>query len=339
MKSYQVYSLLLLAFVSAIIHTACNSRAEEAKRVKQTPVSTSSVLKAAMSFPVHTSGLLASKAEAKLSFKVGGIIERIYVDEGANVRKGQLLATLNLSEINAQVNQARSAFENASRDMERVERLYADSVVTLEQKHDVETALEVAKSKLEIAEFNLKHAQIYAPSQGKILKRFVESNELINAGVPVFTFGSTGQDWIVRVGVTDRDIIQLQLQDTAHIYFDAYPGQHFTARITEMAEAVDQRSGTYEVELTMQKPGVKLISGFVARVEIFPSDRKVYALIPIEALMEGDGFTGYVFTPDNNETRSTSIRPRAGWKKSSRSRKRSSRCRSRMAPRRTAPKK
>ena len=302
MKSYQIYSLLLLTLISAVIYTACDSKAEEVRHVNKTPIRTGEVLTAAMSFPVHTSGLLAAKAEAKLSFKVGGIIERIYVDEGANIRKGQLLATLNLSEIRARVNQAQSAFENASRDLERIERLYADSVVTLEQKHDVETALDVARSKLEIAEFNMKHAQIYAPSTGKILKRFVESNELINAGTPVFTFGSTGRDWIVRVGVTDRDIVQLQLQDTAHIYFDAYPGQHFTAKITEMAEAVDMRSGTYEVELTMQQPGVKLISGFVARVDIFPSKHQVYALIPIEALMEGDGYTGFVFTPENNET-------------------------------------
>ena len=292
---------LTLTTLFSVIWIGCNSNAEELPIEKKTPVRTAEVTTARMSFPVHTSGMLASKAEAKLSFKIGGIIERIYVDEGATVRAGQLLATLNLAEINAQVNQARSAFQNAERDMERIDRLYADSVVTLEQKQDVETALEVARANLEIAEFNLDYSKIYAPTSGKTLKRFAETNELVNAGMPIFTFGSAGQDWIVRAGVTDRDIVQLQLNDTAYVFFDAYPGKRFAAHITEMAEAVDPRSGTFEVELTVQPAGKKLISGFIARVEIFPSQRNLFAIIPIDALVEGDGYKGFVYAPINNQ--------------------------------------
>ncbi|MCB0292238.1 MAG: biotin/lipoyl-binding protein, partial [Calditrichaeota bacterium] len=67
------------------------------------------VVQQEIAFPVETSGQLAAKAEVKLAFKIGGIIERIYVDEGSSVRKGQLLATLVQSEIKAQADQARSA--------------------------------------------------------------------------------------------------------------------------------------------------------------------------------------------------------------------------------------
>ena len=80
--------------------------------VKLTPVST--VVRAE---PIVASGLVSSAKEARLSFKVGGIINQMFVEEGQSVRKGQLLATLNLTEIDAQVNQAQLANEKAERDL------------------------------------------------------------------------------------------------------------------------------------------------------------------------------------------------------------------------------
>ncbi len=86
----------------------------------------------------------------KLSFKIGGIIKNIFVDEGQRVYKAQKLTELDLSEIKAQVNQAQSAFEKAKRDLERMKRLYADNVVTLEQLQNAETGFEIVKSNLKI---------------------------------------------------------------------------------------------------------------------------------------------------------------------------------------------
>lgn len=102
---------------------------------------------------LKASGLVASLEETRLSFKTGGIIEKIYVKEGQSVRKGQLLATLNLTEINAQVQQASESVQKYDRDLKRVTSLYRDSVATLEQVQNLTTALSVAKQSLEIASY------------------------------------------------------------------------------------------------------------------------------------------------------------------------------------------
>jgi membrane fusion protein, multidrug efflux system len=290
---------ILLISLVAILKS--NSKTNAARKNK-IAVKTAPVLTKEISLPIHSSGKLASKTEMKLSFKIGGIIEDIFVDEGQKVNKGQLLAKLDQSEISAKVTQARSGFAKAIRDLERVKKLYADSVATLEQLQDVTTAFEITQSNIKVAEFNLRHSAIYAPQDGKILKRLSEKNELIGAGMPLFFFGSSGTDWIIRTGVTDRDIIRLQLGDSASVSFDAYPDKNFPARVSEIAEAADPRTGTYEIELVVASATQKLVSGFVAHAKIFPWDNKRYAIIPIEALVEGDGNKGFVFTLAHNSS-------------------------------------
>ena len=190
--------------------------------------------------PLYASGVLTSKASMMLSFKIGGIVEKLYVEEGQTVTKGQLLATLNLVEINAQVTQSQHAVDKAQRDLKRAQNLYQDTVVTLEQVENSETAFEVAQAGLRIARFNQNYARIVAPASGKILKRFVENHELVNPGSPILSLAGTGKNaFVIRIGVADRDIVKLQANDSAQVQFDAYPGEVFSAIVTELAEAAD----------------------------------------------------------------------------------------------------
>jgi multidrug efflux pump subunit AcrA (membrane-fusion protein) len=87
---------------------------------------------------ITASGLLSTENEARLSFKISGIIEKIFVKEGDRVRKGQLLATLKSTEIASQVQQVQLTVEKAQRDYQRANNLYKDSVVTLEQLQNAE---------------------------------------------------------------------------------------------------------------------------------------------------------------------------------------------------------
>jgi multidrug efflux system membrane fusion protein len=265
--------------------------AEEEIVVKTRPVTSESI-----AVPIVVSGAVASKKEAKLSFKTGGIIARLYADEGQLVRKGQLLASLNLTEISAQASQARNNQEKAQRDMERAKRLYADSAATYEQLQNATTGFEVAQSGLRIAQFNLQYSQIYAPDNGRILKRYVEEGEIIGSGKDVFTIAAFGEShWIVRVGVADRDMVRLKTGDKAQVTLDAHPGTDFTATITEIAQTADPRTGTFEVELRIDPKGRMLASGMIAKMKILPTNGPSMLVVPIEALVEADGERGYVY--------------------------------------------
>jgi RND family efflux transporter MFP subunit len=245
--------------------------------------------------PVRCAGRLSAKTESRLSFKTGGIVERIPVEEGQSVRKGELLAELNTEEIRSQVRQTELALQKAQRDFRRAGNLYRDSVATLEQFENARTALDVARANVRIARFNLQYSSIRAPDDGRILKRLAETHEIVGGGHPVILFASTGGDWVVRCSLADRDIIRVHMLDSAAVCFDAFGDTVFGGLISEIGSAADPYTGTYEVEIRLTEKPEKLVSGLIARMELFPAGRTEQIVIAYEALVEGSGLTGYVY--------------------------------------------
>ena len=300
MKAYQS----LIVFILAVIISACSSSMSmenEPSAEKLVPVRLARVEKATMSVAIETQGKLSAAEESELSFKVGGIIQSIHVDEGQVVKKGQILASLDLSEINAQYNRAFSAYSKAERDLNRMNNLYQDEVITLESLQNSETSFEMAKSDLEIASFNKKFAIIAAPANGQILGRHADENELVKSGNTVFEFANTHHAWVVKVGLVDREVVKIQNGDSAIIFFDAFPGQSMEAHVSLIPNAPNPINGTYEVELTLEEHESRLKNGFYGKVNIYPSQSKPFQLIPIQALAEGNGRSGYVYSPNGKE--------------------------------------
>ncbi|MFC2081538.1 efflux RND transporter periplasmic adaptor subunit, partial [Bacteroidota bacterium] len=195
----------------------------------------------------------------------------------------------------------------AERDHKRAENLYRDSVATLEQFENARTALEVARANNKIARFNLQYSVIHAPSNGKILKRIAESDEIIAPGHPVFLFASTMNEWVVRANLTDRDVIRISMLDSARISFDAYPEQDFMGLVSEIGTSADPYTGTFEIEIQLVRKPEKLVSGFIARIEVYPSDGKEKIIIPFESVMDGTGLSGYVYVLEDGKPRRQNI--------------------------------
>ena len=143
--------------------------------------------------PIRNSGRISHKNEMRLSFKTGGLIEMINVEEGDEVTAGQVLARLDLEEIDAQQKRAAANYNKVAADLERFSQLYDDALVSLQVMQNAQSANDSAAAELQIVNFNKKLSVIRAPADGRILKRYVESNELIQSGQPVFLLASSKQ--------------------------------------------------------------------------------------------------------------------------------------------------
>ena len=248
------------------------------------------------------SGMMASTNEVKLSFKIGGIVSKIYAKEGDHVSKGQLLATLNLTEITAQAEQSSHTVEKAKRDVNRVKNLYNDTAATLEQFQNVQTQLDVAKENQRIAQFNLTYAQIRALEDGTITKKISNEGEVIAAGSPVFVVNSaSNNDWVIRFGVADKDWSSIKKGDAATVNIDAYPNKIFSGIISKKAESADPYSNTYEIEVKVLPNGEKFASGLFAGIMLKGNSVKGLKLLPIEALAEADEKKGFVFVLNSDK--------------------------------------
>jgi RND family efflux transporter MFP subunit len=244
--------------------------------------------------PVEVSGVLSRRAEAQLSFKTGGLIATVSVRAGDTVWAGQTLATLRLDEIDAQVAQARTAVEKARRDFARVEGLHADHVATLENLQDARSGVELAEAALRVAEFNRAHSVITAPADGRILRRLAEPDELAAPGRPILAFASDADGWLVRVGVTEPDVLRLHVGDRAEV---AWPGGALLpATLAQIAEGADTATRTVEIELSLAGPlPAGLRSGFLVATTLLPQPVPARSVVPLAALVEGRGRLAHVF--------------------------------------------
>lgn len=294
------YIKMLFVFTVIIFHSCKEKSVQLTNEIKKVKVKIHVAEEKQYSERITGSGRIASEEEQKLSFKTGGIIKAIYVKEGEKVNKGDVLAELNLSEIQASVKQAKLGLEKAMRDFERIENLYKDSVATLEQYQNVKTALGFAKSNVEIATYNLNFSTIKAPGNGTVLKKLAEENEMIGSGHPVFLFGQN-KSWIVKTNVTDKQVINLSIGDEAIVETDAYPGKKFKATILEIGSFADPYTGTFAVTLNLKETSLKLVSGLITNVELHTTLKDTLISIPYISLIEADKKEGVVMKVINGK--------------------------------------
>lgn len=297
----------IFALFIAVLMTACGEKETKKQETVSatdeilTPVQLAKIETVSRSESIVASGLVASSEEAKLSFKIGGVIQKIYVSEGQKVGKGQLLASLNMTEIDAQVSQAKYGVEKAERDFKRVENMYKDTAATLEQMQNATTGFDVAKQNLQIAQFNRSYAQITSPIDGAVIKKMANEGELTGPGTPIFYITSNRQgDWVVRVGVSDKDWARLKVGDKASIVLDAYPNETFTGSVKKLAPAADPMNKLYEIEVRINTNGKRFAAGLFAKVELEPAQSRTYVMVPIEAIVEGNGKDAFVYVLDDS---------------------------------------
>ena len=272
------------------------------------PVQVAPVSKSDFKSDLIVSGVVSSETEARLSFKTGGIIESMTVRDGDQVRQGQLLATLNPTEINAQVEQAKEGLEKAQRDLERAKDLFAESVATQEQLDNATTAWNVARQTLEIARFNQTHSEIVAPASGVVLRKLMNEGELAAPGTPVFLFaGDQASDWVLRCGVSDRNWARLAKGDTATVAFDAFPGEKFQGVVSRIAQGSDAASGMYQVEVKVS-PGTRVLAaGLFGTATVETGENGGGLAVPIDALVEGRGDQAKVFVARKNRAAAVDV--------------------------------
>jgi len=299
---------LRIIFLISLVIVSCNQTIEQTGiRNEVINVKTQAPVYVEYQDPVRASGILATRTEVKLSFKTGGIINSVNVTDGQTVEEGDVLAVLDLSEINAQVKQASIAYEKGRRDYKRALNLYRDSVATLETLQNAKSAYDLSKARKGIADFNLKHSRIIAPSKGKILKVIAKKNEIIAPGYPAILFASTENDWIVRVSLADKDIVKFTSGDSASIQMDAFPDQVYSAVISELGSLAEPLTGTYEVELLMKDENPNFRTGFIAAAYLFPSDSVTGWWLPFGSVQNLDDKQGHVFVADSLKVRKRDV--------------------------------
>lgn len=295
------------AIALAATLAACGAEEPQMETQPATPVRAIEAIRTDQTEHFRSSGTVASRAEMNLTFKTPGYVRDVLVDEGDRVARGQVLARLQMTEVDAQLRAATSQADFASKNLDRMQRLFADSVIAEARLDEATDAHERAQAGLELARFNHDHATIRAPSSGRILSRGVEVAEFTSPGAPAFRFGSTSSGWVVRVGVPDHQVFRIALGNAATVSLPAVESAAVQGRVSEISDAADPRSGTFEVEVTLLSDA-PLRSGMVAEVVIELTDADALVYLPPQSLVDADGMEGSVFVIEDGVARRRDVR-------------------------------
>ena len=247
---------------------------------------------------LNVTGVVQNRDEAKLAFKVGGLVRDVLVREGDTVKTGQVLATLMADEVDASVTQADENFAKAQRDLDRGKKLFAEDVISQSQLDDLKTGHAIAQAGVRAARFNRGTAQLVATAPGTVLARLAQPKEVVGAGQPVLVVGDTKKGLVIKAGLSDRQVNLVKRGDAVRVTLDALPNRELAGEVLEVGMAADARVGTYRLEARLVLEQDKLITvlpGMVGRVRVSNTSSNSLTHIPMSALIEGDQRKAWVF--------------------------------------------
>ena len=278
--------------------------------------STEQVHKGDISTSITATGTIEPVTEVEVGTQVSGIIDKIYVDFNSEVKKGQLIAELDktnlksrLASANAQLTSAKNEMEYQRNNFNRMKELHDKQYISDDEFESARLSYDKARisydsQKLSVqeAQTNLSYAYIYSPIDGVILSREVEEGQTVAASMTtptLFTIAQDLTDMRVIADVDEADIGGVKAGQRVSFAVDAFPNDKFEGHVTQVRQQATTSSNvvTYQVVISAPNPDLKLMPGLTANVEIFTLElqdvlcvsAKALRYMPREtALMKGD---------------------------------------------------
>ena len=251
---------------------------------------------------VTATGELQPVYKVDVGTQVSGIVEHIYVDFNSVVKKGQLLAELDRSNLNEQLTQAKTNVSNAQSNLtlaqqqyDRVKTLYDNKAATQEAYESAVNSLNLAKNQLKTAQSdlsraqtNLSYATIYSPIDGVIMNKAVEEGQTVASSFStptLFTIANDLTQMQVEAKVDEADIGEVKAGQPVTFTVDAFPDDVFSGTVKEVRinPTVTSNVVTYTVIINAPNPETKLFPGMTANVSI-TTKKESGVCIPLTAL-------------------------------------------------------
>ncbi len=259
-------NLILLTFVLFI--SGCNLTAPEEEYERQKVlVELKRVEPAILPDDVRITGVVEPFEVSHIGAPTPSRIEKIFVDVGDRVEKGQLLVQMDRT----QLFQAQVQLDNIREDLRRMDTLLKVGAVTQQQYDQLKTQYEVAASNVKNLEENTR---IEANIPGIITGRFNSDGEIFSmspatpGGRPAIVTLKQIQPVKIMVGLSERFFPQVQPGMEAGVTLDIFPGRQFPGRVNRVHPTIDRMSGTFQVEVLIENRDLSLRPGMFARVSL-----------------------------------------------------------------------
>lgn len=249
---------------------------------------------------LNVTGTVRLKRETALAFNTNGRLAQVMVLEGQGVRPGQMLARLDPTGIDAASEAARAEAARAEADLKRLRKLAAEGWITKPRLEAAEATATAARARVEQTAFDVRFANIQAPTAAVVLRRQAEPGQMLTAGQPVVTIGELSSGYVLRVPMSDSDLVRVRLGQSALVSIPALGPAPVPATVSEIGARGDDRTGTFQVELRLPAlPGLR--SGLIgdAAIRANAAAAAPAALtVPAAAVFAARADEGFVYVYD-----------------------------------------
>lgn len=291
--------LVYLAFgVALAFATSCTTKVEQSINYQAVKVDT--VRSESGSVPIQFPGKVRAAQDISLSFRVGGAIQKIYVQDGQHVRSGELLVALDPTDYQVQLDATEAEYNQIKAEVDRVTALYEEGVTTPNDYDKATYGLKQITAKYEHHKDELSYTKLYAPFDGYVQKHMFEANEIISAGTPVISMVSnTAAE--VEINLPAVEYIRKEQFSDYYCTFDFFEGKKYKLTpisITPKANA----NQLYTMKLRLDSNASPQPSpGMNTMVTILYSESKSSSVIvPTAAIISSDnGNRSSVFVYDD----------------------------------------
>ena len=302
MKKLKISKIWIAVIVIVVIAVAAwalsGGKKEEEINFKEEAVKTETLQNS-----VTATGTIEAVTSVTVGTQVSGIVNKLYVDYNSQVKKGQVIAELDKTNLLSELNTAKANLASATSDlnyqaanMSRYQTLYKKGLVSADEYENAlltyrQAKEQVASSKESVqkAQTNLGYATITSPIDGTVISKSVEEGQTVAASFStpeLFTIARDLTNMQVVANVDEADIGGVKEGDRVTFTVDAYPDDTFegTVKQVRLEATTTNNVVTYEVVISAPNADLKLKPGLTANVTIYTQERSGVLAVANKAL-------------------------------------------------------
>lgn len=254
---------------------------------------------------IEAVGTARANEHVTMASSVTERIERIYFNDGAIARKGQLLASLSQAQERASLAGALAAEKEALAQLKRVKDLSSRGFATQAALDAQVAAAQTARANAAEAQAQISDREIRAPFSGYVSLRTISEGAIVTSGTPLVTVSDLSR---IKLDFTvpETQLARLRVGQPIAAIAAAYPDQPFAGRISSIDPVIDLNSRAILVRATLPNPGARIKPGMLMTVHVETATRTSPA-VPELAVM-GDGASRYVYVVNGGKAKRVPVR-------------------------------
>ena len=267
------------------------------------PVEVSAATRGDVRETLHALGTVEAEEQVKVTVEIDAIVRALPFEEGRLVRKGQVLAVLNDTELRAEARRAAALRDQARVTYDRFEQLATEKIASPQDRDNSRAALQVAEANVRLAEARLGKTRVYAPFGGVVGSRLVSPGAYLRAGDAITELARI--DTVkVAFAVPERFLADLRRGAGVTLTSVAFPDRKFSGTVNVLDPILDAATRSARLTARIANPQGELRPGMSADVTAVIAERPQAVTVPDEAVFaEGDRNFVFVVQPDSTVVR------------------------------------